>query len=244
MRRRVRVAIFLPALVAFAVLLFWAVAGLPDFGHYRGPYGYVLNRVAVPERHMTNAVTAAVFDYRGFDTLGEEFILFGSVIGIVLLLRPKAREAGPAHADPPGVELVRVVGVLAVGICVLVGINLVAFGFVTPGGGFQGGVAVAAGAILLYLAAGYRAWQGFAKETVLDPLESIGAGGYVIVGLAALVSGMPFLTNLMHSGPPGTLESGGSAIFVNWSVGLEVAAANLVLFSEFLEEYIVPLGRE
>ena len=34
----------------------------------------------------------------------------------------------------------------------------------------------------------------------------------------------------------GTLLSGGSAPFVNWAVVLEVVAANLVLFSEFLEE--------
>jgi multicomponent Na+:H+ antiporter subunit B len=166
------------------------------------------------------------------------------VIGVVLLLRPKERDAGAPGDDAVDVDLVRVVGVLAVGVCVLVGLQIVAFGFVTPGGGFQGGVAVAAGAILVYLAGSYRAWRRFASENVLDPLESIGAGGYVIVGLAALVSGMPFLTNLIGSGATGTLESGGSAIFVNWSVALEVAAANLVLFSEFLEEYIVPLGRE
>jgi multicomponent Na+:H+ antiporter subunit B len=245
MTRRTRIAIFLPALAVVAVLLLWGVAGLPDFGNYHGPYGTLLNRVVVPERHMSNVVTAIVFDYRGFDTLGEEFILFGAVIGVVLLLRPKEREAGaPDDGDAVDVDLVRVVGLLAVGVCILVGLQIVAFGFVTPGGGFQGGVAVAAGAILVYLAGSYRAWRRFASENVLDPLESIGAGGFVIVGLAALVSGMPFLTNLIGSGATGTLESGGSAIFVNWSVALEVAAANLVLFSEFLEEYIVPLGRE
>jgi multicomponent Na+:H+ antiporter subunit B len=242
--RRVRTAIFLPALGVFAFLLFWAVAGLPDFGNYQGPYGYVLNRVAVPERHMTNVVTALVFDYRGFDTLGEEFILFGAVIGVVLLLRPQERDAGAGKDDAVGIELVRVVGVLGVGVCVLVGLWIVAFGFVTPGGGFQGGVAVAAGAIMLYLASSYRSWRSFGNEAVLGPLESIGAGGYVLVGLAALISGMPFLANLLGPGEPGTLTSGGSAIFVNWSVALEVAAANLVLFSEFLEEYIVPLGPE
>jgi multicomponent Na+:H+ antiporter subunit B len=244
MTRRTRIAIFLPALAVVAALLLWGAAGLPDFGNYHGPYGTLLNRVVVPERHMSNVVTAIVFDYRGFDTLGEEFILFGAVIGVVLLLRPKERDAGAPDDDAVDVDLVRVVCVLAVGAGILVGLQIVAFGFVTPGGGFQGGVAVAAGAILVYLAGSYRAWRRFASENVLDPLESIGAGGYVIVGLAALVSGMPFLTNLIGSGATGTLESGGSAIFVNWSVALEVAAANLVLFSEFLEEYIVPLGRE
>jgi multicomponent Na+:H+ antiporter subunit B len=242
--RRVRIAVFLPALGVFGGLLAWAVAGIPAFGDFHGRYGLLLNRVVVPERHMTNVVTAIVFDYRGFDTLGEEFILFAAVLGVVLLLRAKARDQSPSPDDEVRVTLVRSAGVLAVGICVLVGVWLVAFGFITPGGGFQGGVAVASGAFLLYLATSYRDWRRFASEKVLDPLEALGAGGYVIVGLAALISGMAFLTNLLGPGATGTLESGGSAMFVNWAVGLEVSAANLILFTEFLEEYIVPLGAE
>ena len=38
--------------------------------------------MAVPERSTTDVVTAVNFDYRGFDTLGEEFILFAAVIGV------------------------------------------------------------------------------------------------------------------------------------------------------------------
>jgi multicomponent Na+:H+ antiporter subunit B len=240
--RRARIAIFLPALAAFGALLAWGLAGLPDFGDYVGPYGYLLNHVALPERHMTNVVTATVFDYRGFDTMGEEFILFAAVTGVVLLLRKEQRDTGDLN-DSIGADGVRVAGTLLVGSGVLVGLWLVAFGFVTPGGGFQGGVVVAGAALLVFLASSYRDWEGIGNEHVLDPLEGIGAGGYVVVGLAALVSGLPFLTNLLGPGAPGTLESGGSAIFVNWAAGLEVAAANLLLFSEFLGEYIVPLAR-
>ena len=46
-----------------------------------------MNTIAVPQRHTANVVTAVVFDYRGFDTMGEEFILFAAVSGVVLLLR-------------------------------------------------------------------------------------------------------------------------------------------------------------
>ena len=46
-----------------------------------------INAVAVPERHMTNMATAVNFDYRAFDTLGEEYILFTAVAGLALLLR-------------------------------------------------------------------------------------------------------------------------------------------------------------
>ena len=243
MSRRVRLAVFVPALGVFAALLVWGLVGLPDFGHYVGPYGYLLDRVAVPERHVTNVVTAVVFDYRGFDTLGEEFILFTAVVGVVLLLRGDEPEA-PELNDSIGSDLVRVGGVLAVGAALLVGLWLVAFGYLTPGGGFQGGVVVAAAALLVFLVSSYRDWEGIGSEHVLDPLEAVGAGGFVVIGLAALVSGMPFLTNLLGPGSTGTLRSGGSLPFLNWAVALEVSAALLVLFSEFLEEYVVPLAAE
>ncbi|MBN2602791.1 MAG: hypothetical protein JXA91_01505 [Candidatus Thermoplasmatota archaeon] len=34
-----------------------------------------------------NAVTSVVFDYRGFDTLGEATVLFTAVAGVVMLFR-------------------------------------------------------------------------------------------------------------------------------------------------------------
>jgi multicomponent Na+:H+ antiporter subunit B len=237
--RGIRIGLFFPALGVFAALLVWAFKGLPDFGDYVGPYGYLLNHIVTPERHMTNVVTATVFDYRGFDTMGEEFILFAAVTGVVLLLR---KEQEQESNDETGSDLVRVLGALSVGAALLVGLWLIAFGFVTPGGGFQGGVVVASAGVLLFLVSNYRAWLSIGKLEALDPLEGLGAGGYVIIGLAALIAGSPFLTNLLGPGIPGTLQSGGSAVFVNWAAGIEVAAALLILFAEFLEEYIVPLA--
>ena len=40
---------------------------------------------------VNNVVTAVVFDYRGFDTLGEATVLFTAVIGVLALFR-KLRE--------------------------------------------------------------------------------------------------------------------------------------------------------
>ena len=36
---------------------------------------------------VNNVVTAVVFDYRGFDTLGEATVLFAAVVGILGLFR-------------------------------------------------------------------------------------------------------------------------------------------------------------
>jgi len=43
------------------------------------------------ETGANNAVTSVVFDYRGFDTLGEATILFTAVTGVVMLFRKKKR---------------------------------------------------------------------------------------------------------------------------------------------------------
>jgi len=247
-RSRVRAVVAVPAVAAVGALLVWAFVGLPDFGHYRGPYGFVLNRIGVPQRHTTNVVTAIVFDYRGFDTMGEEFILFGSVLGVVLLLRGRARDEAEEdlakYTDAVSSDLVRVLGGLAAGVSLLIGLWLVSFGFVTPGGGFQGGVVVAGALLLVYAAGSFRAWRKVSNEEALDPLEGIGVGGYVIVGLAALVSGAPFLHNLLGPGKSGTLFSGGSLPFLNWVTALEVAAANVVLCAQFLEQCLAPHARK
>jgi multicomponent Na+:H+ antiporter subunit B len=238
-RRRVRAYLGIPVVGALCGILVWAFLGMPAFGEFPGLYGRLLNAHAVGQRHTTNVVTAIVFDYRGFDTMGEEFILFAAVVGVFMLLRgtrtPRAGTRDPVHSDA-----IRFFGVLMIGTTVLVGLWLVAFGLVTPGGGFQGGVVVSAGIVLLYLTVGYRAWRAFGREGLLDPFEAAGAGCYVIVGLAALVVGEAFLRNLLGLGTPGTLLSGGSMGILNWAVAVEVTAANLLLYSEFLESYLVP----
>ena len=39
------------------------------------------------ETGANNAVTSVVFDYRGFDTLGEATVLFTAVAGVIMVFR-------------------------------------------------------------------------------------------------------------------------------------------------------------
>jgi multicomponent Na+:H+ antiporter subunit B len=240
--RRTRIGLLAAGLAGLAALLGWAVAGLPAFGAYRGPYGFVLDRIVLPERHTTNVVMAVTFDVRGIDTMGEELILYAAVLGVVLLLRARRGETGgPAPRVSVDGDAVRLGGAMAVGAGALVALWLVAFGYVTPGGGFQGGVALAGAVLLVYLVGSQASFSGFGDEKLLDPLEAVGAGGYVAIGVAALASGGAFLTNLLGPGSTGTLLSGGSIPLLNWAAAVEVAAANLVLCAEFLRAYSAPL---
>src|SRR5438270_809227 len=82
-----------------ALVLVIGMTGLPDFGHYHGVYGRVIDGIGVSVRHATDLVTALNFDIRGFDTLGEEFILFASVLGVVLILREMRGEHPAPHQE-------------------------------------------------------------------------------------------------------------------------------------------------
>lgn len=78
MNAAVRLRVFLFASAGFLLLYCMAARNLAPWGQYRGPYGDVVSRLVVYQRHATDAVNAITYDYRGFDTLGEEFILFSA----------------------------------------------------------------------------------------------------------------------------------------------------------------------
>jgi multicomponent Na+:H+ antiporter subunit B len=248
-------------LVAAAVLgaaLLWGLGGLPPVGDYQGPYGDVVNAVAVAERHAANVVAAVTFDYRGVDTMVEEYILFAAVIGVAILLRAQRdeeeREADGAEEDAGegGGEVngprrdtsatVRVTGVALVGLHVLLGLYVVAHGHITPGGGFQGGVVLATGALMVYLAGKYVTLRRVSPQVLTDAAEAAGAGGYVAVGLIGVMAGGQFLLNVLPLGETGTLLSAGTIPVINLLVGLEVAAGFVLLLSEFLEQTLLVRG--
>jgi multicomponent Na+:H+ antiporter subunit B len=236
--RGARTGLFAVSAAGLTALLLWAVAGLPDFGHYRGPYGKVLNSVAVGERHATNVVAAVVFDYRGVDTMGEEFILFASVMGVALLLRHARREQRqlPKRMQSDAVRLAG--GGFVAGLLVL-GFYVVAHGPLTPGGGFQGGVVLASSFALVFLAGDYHAYRALTPTPVIDLAEGIGAGGYAVIGIVSLLLGSAFLHNFGPLGTTGKLASGGSIPFLNVAAALEVTAAFVLLFTEFLDELVL-----
>jgi len=235
--------VFLVAAAGFAALFLWGLAGLPSFGNYQGPYGDILNRVAVPQRHVTDVVAAVNFDYRGVDTIGEEFILFVSVAGVAALLRTERAEI---DVEPPEDErairraetsdAVRAFCFALIAPTIVLGWDIVAHGHLTPGGGFQGGAILASGLVLIYLAGGYKTLRAVSPEEGADVAEAIGAGGFVVIGLAGLIAGAAFLQDIIPLGPVGLLYSAGTIPLINLSVGIEVAGGFLVILSEFLRQ--------
>lgn len=238
MSRRWQAVLLAPVLAAVLGVLLWGYTGLPGFGSRIGEYGRLINHVAQPQRHVTNFVTAVMFDYRGIDTMIEEFILFASVMGTALLLRSSREVADQRPRDVVTSDAVRAVGSGLSPALLLFGLWVIAFGYITPGGGFQGGVIASGGVLLLWLGGSYRHFRAASPSTLLDAAEGLGAAAYVGIGLLGLAAGAAFLYNAIPLGVAGTLTSGGTIAALNWASGAEVAAAFVLLYHEFMEEYI------
>jgi multicomponent Na+:H+ antiporter subunit B len=205
----------------------------------------VVSHIGPAERHVTNMVSAVNFDIRGFDTLGEEVMLMTAVTGIAVLLRSShtaklttqpATVRGrdfPPHGDP-----LRLITRLFAPMTILFGLYVVLHATVTPGGGFQGGVIVASGLLLLYFGERYETWQHIMRPHLLDALEGGGVALYVAAGLPPLIQGGSYLQNILPFGQMKAMLSGGMMLVLNFAVALAVAGGFGLLFFEFLKEML------
>jgi multicomponent Na+:H+ antiporter subunit B len=246
MSRRARLAFFAVAAAALAMTLGVGLAGLPSFGGQITAYAQMLNRLAPQQRHVTDVVSAISFDYRGIDTLFEEFILLSAVAGISVLLRPLSDETrklpedkAPDRAIPPPSPAVWLLAVFLGALLVLTGIETVTHGQLTPGGGFQGGVILASAIYVAYLGTNYVTVERFQPAPLLEASDGVGASGYVFIGLLGLLAGASFLSNVVGLGVAGNLISGGTIPLLNLVVGVEVAGGFAILASEFLDQTVV-----
>ncbi|MFI9722031.1 MnhB domain-containing protein [Streptomyces sp. NPDC052396] len=243
MSRRVRLWLLLLSLAALAVLLVPALAELPHFGGQSHPYGDRAVQAAL-RRRTANTVSSVNFDQRGFDTLGEESILFASVLGTVVLLR-QTRDERRVRPQPTRVSPVsRRYGFLLLPVTLLIGLYVIAHGQLSPGGGFQGGVVVATAIHLLYIGADYRALERIRPMGLFELVDGLGEGAYVVLGGAGLLAGSAYLANILPLGTFNTLSSGGTVPLLNAAVGMEVASAVVVLLAHFLDQALEIEGGE
>ena len=227
---------------AFAALYAYASLNLPAWGAYRGPYGDAIAHLSVYERHATDVVNAINYDYRAFDTLGEEFILFTAVLGVSMLLRrdPEApvRPVGKVGDTAVLSSAVRLTNFPALLVTLIFGLYIGLHGQLTPGGGFQAGVILATAPLLLYVCENTAAFRRVTSHAAVEVIEALGAGGYAVIGLAPLVMSLPLLTNILPLGKTGDPFSAGTIALISACVGVEVTASFLVTIYTYLQEII------
>ena len=239
--------LFLAGMAGFAAFYLWGLTGLPGFGNYPGPYGDIINRIAVAQTKATGVVSAVNFEYRGFDTLGEEFILFAAAIGVATVLRHlrgererPARDEAMDRDAPPASDAIRMVALVLVGPTLLIGWYLASHAQTSPSGGFQGGVVLATSFVLIYLAGEFIVFKRISPVDITDAAGAAGAGGFAALGVTAVAMGLPYLSNFLPlGGTPGAVSSSGTIALISFFVGIEVASAFILIVSELLEQTLL-----
>lgn len=233
---------FLAGGAGVACLLVFAFIRMPSFGSTFHPYRDLAVRAAVA--HATANVVASVnFDQRGLDTFVEESILLASVLAVATLLRPQEGETERRPlAGGRVLDATVLIGLVVLGVTLVVGLDVIAHGHLTPGGGFQGGVVVGTGIHLLYVAGTYRMLERVRPVRPFEWLEATGAGAFACIGIAGVLAGTGFLEEILPAGPFGTLFSAGTVPLLNGAVGVEVASGVVVLLSSFLRQAVVIRG--
>lgn len=118
----------------------------------------------------------------------------------------------------------------------LLGFYLVSYGHLSPGGGFQGGVVLATGVILLALTRGVSTVQQNFSIKRLTAVEIAGFMLFLIMGAAGLALGRSFLENFLPIGVVGRIPSAGFIFFLNLVIGLKVGAGMTLICLYLLEE--------
>jgi multicomponent Na+:H+ antiporter subunit B len=119
----------------------------------------------------------------------------------------------------------------------LFGFYLLAYGHLSPGGGFQGGVVISSGIILLALSRGAQSVE------ILFPIRRLSmteAATYLLLlasGVAGMVLGVGFLGNLFGVGDAVEVPRVGFILLLNVLIGLKVGAGvSLICLHLFRED--------
>tara|TARA_R110002110_G_C13470397_1_gene720585 strand:- start:67566 stop:68543 length:978 start_codon:yes stop_codon:yes gene_type:complete len=182
-----------------------------------------------------NVVTAVLSSFRGYDTLGEVFVVFAACIGVLFILgappvegvRQTPGQSGLRHHMIP-----QVVGRLLIPFIVLFGLYVQFHGEYGPGGGFQAGALIATGVILYALLEGEEAALRAVPRPVLMGLVIGGATLYGGVGLVCILLGGNFLEySVLASDPVFGQQMG--ILAIEAGVGMAVCGALLSIFHAF-----------
>ncbi|MGN6330491.1 MAG: MnhB domain-containing protein [Motilibacteraceae bacterium] len=239
MTRGWRTLVLLLGAGGLLVMVALAALGAPTVGGSEHPYRDRAVQAAL--RHDTaNVVSSVNYDQRALDTFGEELILLTAVSGATVLLRPAGKEQQRRARDvAPPLDATALAGYVLLPVTLLLGLDVVAHGAVTPGGGFQGGVVLATGLHLLYVSGSYRALETVRPVPLFEHAEAAGAAAYTALGVAGVLVAAGFLANLLPTGQLGSLLSAGSVPLLSAAVGVEVAGSVVVLLARFLEQALV-----
>ena len=118
----------------------------------------------------------------------------------------------------------------------LFGFYLITYGHLSPGGGFQGGVVLASGIILLLLSKGVGPVQELFPKRAINLVEVLGLLGFLAIGLTGFFVGGDFLGNIFPVGAVDEVPHAGFIFLLNLIIGLKVGAGITLLCYYLLKD--------
>ena len=110
------------------------------------------------------------------------------------------------------------------GFIAIFGLYVALTGHISPGGGFAGGVILAAGALLTVLAFGRPFANRLINEGACHVWDAGGALVFLAVALCGYFAGSFFFNFIVDKGAPGRLWSGGAIWVSNLAIAVKVGA--------------------
>lgn len=184
---------------------------------------------------IPNIVTGILGSYRGYDTLGEVFVVFTAGIGVLSILGDPIKNRQHRVEGNAGLRhylIPRLVGRMLIPFIVLFGLYVQFHGEYSPGGGFQAGAIVAAAIILFAILEGEDQALKVIPMRGLYMLMASGALLYAGVGVATMVMGGRFLE---YGVLADTMVAGQQwgILLIEAGVGLTVTGVLLTIFHAF-----------
>lgn len=233
------IAIIVVAILA--LLMIYASFGQPSLGDPTAPAQthvapwYIENTPELVD--IPNIVTAVLASYRGYDTLGEVFVVLTAGIGVMFLLGGgRGKPFSRLHTEPPqGLShylIPKVIARMLAPFILLFALFIQFHGEYSPGGGFQAGAIFVAGIILYALVRGEDKALAVIPPHVLLWMSAGGALLYGSVGLLGIAMGGQFLEYSVLADNPVTGQHIG-IIVIELGVGLTVTGVLLSIFHAF-----------
>lgn len=192
---------------------------------------------------LPNVVTSVLASYRGYDTLGEVFVIFTAALGVLLIIgRPQHGRrrtlrmgVGEMRLGMRRNVILRVLSKLLIPFILVFALYVQWHGDFGPGGGFQAGVIFAAGFILYALIFDVDMSRMVVPTWATRFCLALGVLLYAGVGMSGILLGGNFLNyNVLGSEPTSGQHLG--ILLVEFGVGLTVAAAMITIFYTFARQ--------
>lgn len=187
------------------------------------------------ETGASNVVCAILFDYRGFDTLLEVTVLFAASAGVSYLFGSSLYRTGAEGLSP----IAKRSSLFVLPLIASYALYMTLWGHISPGGGFQGGAMLAGLSILMAVIYGSDFEDRHVKLKTKERIEALCALGFLLVGLAGMTLGHPYMSNRVAGLPTGSKPHLLSAPFIsilNVLVWAKVAAGLSAVFQSLSKE--------